>query len=358
MSVIDVKAQQIVIDALACDPKNIQKTILCHPPSKLSAESGMFLSTQDRLQELFASSFDSTVAVFPNANFVRRLCKRFQGDTFSVDLVFACHASSDPNDLVLDLLGKFSVDFRFIQEASYLAELPERTFRKKQPFTAYTVRVTNVLQDTFDLHWYCQTAVSYEALIPKVITEIPDIQELLQGEQGPLTCKSIKRNGCCEISNSGNSLPYVFSSSCFDHIATIEAVNELVSKCRDLASDFPASVIQVKPGVMWKSVDSVEKSVIFLRSLEPPQILELAQQLTLNRIDFFLPSPKILVLDLVGVPTASLIRLLHYSEIPIPTSMAQGALASPFSIVGRVTMVEDPSLGPLLGSTLKLRVVG
>ena len=231
MSVIDVKAQQIVIDALACDPKNVQKIVLCHTPSKLRADSGMFLSTQDRLQELFASSSDSTVAVFPNANLVRRLCKRCQGETFSVDLVFACHASSDPNDLVLDLLGRFSADFRFIQEVSYLVELPEKTFRKQQPFIAYTAKVTNVLQDSFNLHWYCQTASNYEALIPKVIAEVPDIQELLHDEHGPLTCKSIKRNGCSEIANSGKSFPYVFSSSCFDHIAMIEAVNELVSKC-------------------------------------------------------------------------------------------------------------------------------
>ena len=241
---------------------------------------------------------------------------------------FACHASSDPNDPVLDLLGRFSADFRFIQEVSYLVELPEKTFRKQQPYVAYTVKVTNVLQDSFDLHWYCQTASSYEALIPKVIAEVPDIQELLHDEHGPLTCKSIKRNGCSEIANGGNCFPYVFSSSCFDHIAMSEAVKELVSKCRDCAAD--SSLIQVKPGVMWNTIDSVEKSVIFLRSLESTQILELAQQLTLNRIDFFLPSSNVIVLDLVGVPTASLIRLLHYSEIPVPTSMMQGAFSLSF----------------------------
>ena len=133
-------------------------------------------------------------------------------------------------------------------------------------------------------------------------------------------------------------------------------MNELVSKCRDLAADFRASVIQVKPGVMWKSVDidSVEKSVIFLRSLEPLQILEPAQQLTLNRIDFFLSSPKVLVLDLVGVPTASLARLLHHSEKPIPTSMVQEA----FSLSFFNHDVEDPSLDPFIGSTLKFRVAG
>ena len=198
---------------------------------------------------------------------------------------------------MLDLLGKFSVDVKFIQKVSYLADLPEKTFRKNHPFIAYTVKVTHVPQDVFDLHWVCQAAAGYEAMIPKVIAEIPDIQELLQNDQGPLKCKSIKRNSCCDVSNSGNCFSYSFSSSCFDHIATIEAVNELVSKCRDLAEEYPSSVIQVKPGVIWNLADSVEKSVIFLRSLETSQILELAQQLTLNRIDFYLPSPSILVLS-------------------------------------------------------------
>ena len=110
MTTIDINAQQIVVDALAKNPKNNQKTILCHTPSKLSAEPGMYLSTQDRLQELFTSGHDSVVAIFPNASLVRRLCNNCQQDTFSIDLVFACHASCDPNDLVIDLLGKFAVE--------------------------------------------------------------------------------------------------------------------------------------------------------------------------------------------------------------------------------------------------------
>ena len=73
----------------------------------------MYLSTQDRLQELFTSGHDSAVAIFPNASLVRRLCKNCQQDTFSIELVFACHASCDPNDLVIDLLGKFAVECKF-----------------------------------------------------------------------------------------------------------------------------------------------------------------------------------------------------------------------------------------------------
>ena len=154
--------------------------------SKLSAEPGMYLSTQDRLQELFINEHNAVVAVFPNAQLVRRLCKNFQQDTFSIDLVFACHASCDPNDLVIDLLGKFSVDFKYIQSVSYLTDLPQGTFRKRQPYIAYTVRVTHVLQDTLDLQWICQTTAAYEAMIPKVIAEIPEVKKLLQDDDGPL----------------------------------------------------------------------------------------------------------------------------------------------------------------------------
>ena len=235
MTTIDINAQQIVVDALAKNPKNNQKTILCHTPSKLSAEPGMYLSTQDRLQELFTNGHDSVVAIFPNASLVRRLCKNCQQDTFSIDLVFACHASCDPNDPVIDLLGKFAVECKFIQSASYLAVLPQGTFRKRQPYIAYTVKVTHDLQDSLDLQWIGRTTAAYEAMIPKAIAEIPEVKKFLNDDDGPLRCKSIKRNSCFDVSNIGNCFSYVFSSSCFDHTATVEAVQRLVTKCRDFA---------------------------------------------------------------------------------------------------------------------------
>ena len=356
MTTIDINAQQIVVDALAKNPKNNQKTILCHTPSKLSAEPGMYLSTQDRLQELFTSGHDSVVAIFPNASLVRRLCKNCQQDTFSIDLVFACHASCDPNDLVIDLLGKFAVECKFIQSASFLAVLPQGTFRKRQPYIAYIVKVTHDLQDSLDLQWIGRTTAAYEAMIPKAIAEIPEVKKLLKDDDGPLRCKSIKRNSCFDVSNIGNCFSYVFSSSCFDHTATVEAVQKLVTKCRDFAEEVPSSVIQVKPGTVWSSVDSIEKSVIFLRSLETSQIIELAQQLTCNRINFYFPSPNILVLDLVGVSTAALVRLLHYSEIPVPTSMIQGAFSVSFINWGKSYGDHGMTVDPLTLQRYKVSI--
>ncbi len=51
--------------------------------------------------------------------------------------------------------------------------------------------------------------------------------------------------------------------------------------------------------------------------------------------------------DIVGVPTASLVRLLHYSEIPITTSMTQGAFSISLFNCGKscddvIGMVEPP----------------
>ena len=356
MTTIDINAQQIVVDALAKNPKNNQKTILCHTPSKLSAEPGMYLSTQDRLQELFTSGHDSVVAIFPNASLVRRLCKNCQQDTFSIDLVFACHASCDPNDLVIDLLGKFAVECKFIQSASFLAVLPQGTFRKRQPYIAYIVKVTHDLQDSLDLQWIGRTTAAYEAMIPKAIAEIPEVKKLLKDDDGPLRCKSIKRNSCFDVSNIGNCFSYVFSSSCFDHTATVEAVQKLVTKCRDFAEEVPSSVIQVKPGTVWSSVDSIEKSVIFLRSLETSQIIELAQQLTFNRINFYFSAPNILVLDLVGVSTAALVRLLHYSEIPVPTSMIQGAFSVSFINWGKSYGDHGMTVDPLTLQRYKVSI--
>ena len=127
MTDISVSAQQIIIDALGAKKQHWNKTVLCHTQANFSSNAGLFLSTHDRLQELFCSCPDSVISVFHNTPFVKRLCKQFREEKFSVELVYACHSSSDPQDLILDLLSKFPVDFKFIKQVSYLVDLPERT---------------------------------------------------------------------------------------------------------------------------------------------------------------------------------------------------------------------------------------
>ena len=325
-----MKAQQTVIDALYLDHKNLRKTVLCHTPSEVRTEPGIFVSTQDRLVELFTSETGSTIAVFPNMSVVRRLCKQSLHEKFSVELVFAVNSHSDPCMLSLDIMNKFRTELGFVAKAKYLTDLPPGTFRQKQAFIAYVVTVTNEQVDSFDLLWECRSGERFETLLPKTIVEIPDVKELLRDKGGPLSRKATKKNGCVEVSNSGNSLPLTFTSDSRNRGNLREAFSHFISQLREHCDDLPASVIQVKSGVDWKSAKRTERSVLFLQSLDEAQILDLAVHLTQCRIDFYFSTPRVVVLDLNGVSSATLVRLFQYAEIPIPTSIAQGAFSVSF----------------------------
>ena len=178
--------------------------------------------------------------------------------------------------------------------------------------------------------WGCRAGESFETLLPKAIVEIPDIKELLREKGGPLSRKSTRKNSCVEVFNSGNSLPLTFTSDPRDRTKLRGAFSHLMTQLREHCEDFPASVIQVKSGVNWKSARRIERSVLFLQSFDDAQILDLAVHLTQCRIDFHFSSPRIVVLDLNGVSSATLVRLFQYAEIPIPTSTTQGAFSVSF----------------------------
>ena len=150
---INVKAQQAVVDALSMDDKNHRKTVLCHTPSEVRTDAEIFISSQDRLVELFTGQIGSTIAVFPNMSFVRRLCKQSLYENFSVELVLAVNSYCDHFSLALDIMNKFRTELNFVAKAAYLTELPPGTFRKKQAFIAYVVTVTNEQVESFDLLW-------------------------------------------------------------------------------------------------------------------------------------------------------------------------------------------------------------
>ena len=292
------------------------------------------MSTQDRLGELFTSGMESAIAVFPNMSVVKRLCKQSLYEKFSVELVFAVNSYSDPCMLALDLMNKFRTELGFVVKASYLTDLPPGTFRQKQAFIAYIVTVTNEQVEAFDLYWECKPGERFEALLPKTIVELPEIKELLGEKGAPLSRKSTKKNVCVEVSSSGNSLPLTFTSDFRDRGNLKEAFSHFISQLREHCGDLPACVIQVKSGVDWKAARRTERSVLFLQSFDDAQILDLAVHLTLCKIDFYFSSPRVIVLDLNGASSATLVRLFQYAEIPIPTSMTQGAFSVSFMNTG------------------------
>ena len=330
MMSIDVKAQQVVIDALSMDCRNFRKTVLCNTPSGVRSDAGIFISSQDRLAELFTGEGGSTISIFPNMSFVRRLCKQSSYEKFSVEFVFAVNSYCDPCLLALDIMNKFRTELSFVSKATYLAELPRGTYRQKQAFIAYLVTVTNEQVDSFDLLWSCRSGEAFETLLPKAIVDMPDIKELLREKRGPLSRNSTRKNGCIEVASNGNHLPLTFSSGPKDREKLREAFSDLLFKLREYCEEFPASVIQVKSGINWKATKRIERSILFLQSFDDAQILDLAVHLTQCRVDFHFSTPRSVVLDLDGISSATLIRLFQYAEIPVPTSTTQGAFSVSF----------------------------
>ena len=79
--------------------------------------------------------------------------------------------------------------------------------------------------------------------------------------------------------------------------------------------------------ISTKGKDTWSRQFLYLRHLDDMQIEEFVQHLTSCRVDFYTPSAKVVVLDIHGVDCAALVRLFHYAEIPIPTTMSQGAFS-------------------------------
>ena len=273
MMSIDVKAQQVVIDALSMDCRNFRKTVLCNTPSGVRSDAGIFISSQDRLAELFTGEGGSTISIFPNMSFVRRLCKQSSYEKFSVEFVFAVNSYCDPCLLALDIMNKFRTELSFVSKATYLTELPPGTYRQKQASIAYLVTVTNEQVDSFDLLWSCRSGEAFETLLPKAIVDMPDIKELLREKRGPLSRNSTRKNGCIEVASNGNHLPLTFSSGPKDREKLREAFSDLISKLREYCEEFSASVIQVKSGINWKATKRIERSILFLQSFDDAQSL-------------------------------------------------------------------------------------
>ena len=213
------------------------------------------------------------------------------------------------------------------------------TFRNKQAFIAYLVTVTNEQVESFDLLWGCRSGESFETLLPKNIVEIPDIKELLREKGGPLSRKSTRKNSCVEVSSNGNSLPLTFTSDPKDRRNLREAFSYLISQLREFCEDFPASVIQVKSGIDWKTARRIERSVLFLQSFDDAQILDLAVHLTQCRIDFHFSTPRSVVLDLNGFQVPHWLGFFNMLRYLSPHPRHKEPLVCPSLILERMGIV-------------------
>ena len=66
-------------------------------------------------------------------------------------------------------------------------------------------------------------------------------------------------------------------------------------------------------------------TVLFCRNLDHHKLLQVASFLTSCAISFHFCSVNTLVIDTAGIDSSISVRLMHYAEVPIPTTLKQGA---------------------------------
>ena len=303
---VDINAQRLVVEALGQRNFQAGRNVLCHSASDIYTNNGLLVTTHDRLNELLTHKQVDVTSVFPNVSYIRKVCKDIK-EEFKLEIVLACHSSCDPVDVAIDILGKFSNDFVFLRRVEYLVELPPGTYRKKSSSIAFVVSISNAHHDELHLYWKNQVNMQKEALLPRAIVESSDISDVLNDQRGLFACKTLQKNSCKEVNNAGNAVSITFKSPTRDARRHDEAVNHLIQQCRDLAHEYPACVIQYKNRDFYEREGYMEQTVLYLRHLDDMQIGDFVQHLTSCRVDFFIPSAKVVVLDIHGVDCAALL---------------------------------------------------
>ena len=100
--------------------------------------------------------------------------------------------------------------------------------------------------------------------------------------------------------------------------------------CRSLCKDLPSATFQFRERTNWRWLSqdgSIEATILFCRNLDHHKLLQLASFLTSCAVSFRFSSVNTIVINTAGLDSSILVRLMHYAEVPIPTTLKQGAFS-------------------------------
>ena len=194
------------------------------------------------------------------------------------------------------------------------------------------------------LFWTKPSDPLYEILFPKHVLDHEGITDILHDNQGSLKCYSQSRNGCFDIEGGQNykSLSFRPGSRSHDYRQRLQ---ELVQLARKVTKEGTTGSVQTKFWTNWKNGKGdvkIEKSLLFCRHLDHLKLGKFANFLTRCDINFYCAARNTIVIDVEGIDASVLIRLMHYAELPIPTTEAQGAFSLNIRSVGLCAC--DPTL--------------
>ena len=109
-----------------------------------------------------------------------------------------------------------------------------------------------------------------------------------------------------------------------------EEIERLKNVCRSLCKDLPSATFQFRERINWRWLSQdgcIEATILFCRNLDHHKLLQLASFLTLCAVSFRFCSAITIVINTAGLDSSILVRLMHYAEVPIPTTLKQGAFS-------------------------------
>ena len=235
----------------------------------------------------------------------------------------------------MEVLSKFGTDSRYIKAIHFLVDIPKEVLRKYDTI-AYRLIFQSSYTGETKLFWKKPSDPLDEILFPKHVLDHEGITNLLNDNQGSLKCHSQNRNGCFDIEGGQNykSLSFRPGSRCHDYRQKLHA---LVQLARKITKEGTTGSVQTKYWTNWKNGKEdvkLEKSLLFYRHLDHLKLGKFANFLTRCDINFYCAARSTIVIDIEGIDASVLIRLMHYAELPIPTTEAQGAFSLNIRSVG------------------------
>ena len=319
------EAQQAVVSALNAQHLQEQKVILCHSPGQIQATGFCNLGTHDLFRELVEDKREDFVSVFPNIQSVVNSMRRMQSNGFAFEVVLSCHEKSDLISLLAELIEKFAGAHKFIHSVKSLCRLPEKTL-KPHPTLTYFVGLQSDRCSHIDIHWNGELKKS-DLSFPKSMFALDPIQEILGKKSKLLSSFRAGRNGCASYDGSNNSKTIAYDAYKRSHSHYSKDFEELIQVLFQEAKSIPLAVVQVKKAINWELIrggNQVSFTMLCLRHLEDTEQSQFACFLTRQKILFYFPKRNVIWIDLRGVDSNILVKLMNYAEVPIPTSNKQG----------------------------------
>ena len=323
---ISSEAQQAVVSALNAQHLQEQKVILCHSPGQIQATGFCNLGTHDLFRELIEDKRGDFVSVFHNIHSVVNSMRRMQSNGFAFEVVLSCHEKCDLISLLAELIEKFAGAHKFIHSVKSLCRLPEKTL-KPHPTLTYVVGLQSDRCSHIDIYWNGELKKSDDLSFPKSMFALDAIQDILGKKSKLLSSFRTGRNGCTSYDGSNNSKTIAYDAYKSFHSHYYKDFEELIQVLFQEAKSIPLAVVQIKKAINWEWIrggNQVSFTMLCLKHLEDTEQSQFACFLTRQKIVFYFPKKNVIWIDLRGVDSNILVRLMNYAEVPIPTSTKQG----------------------------------